>query len=72
MNVLHGLTFPLSIKEGEIVDGTGKPIILANRNSLETPLNPTGRDAILIVICFLLNEAFEYDKIDQILKKHYG
>lgn len=69
MNTLIGLTLPLTIKEGEIVDGTGKPIIMANRNSLETPLNPAGRDAILVLTCHLLNEAFQYDNADRILTK---
>lgn len=67
MNALNGLTLPLSIKEGDIVDATGKPVIMANRNSLETPLNPSGRDAILALTCKLLNDSFTYDHADRIL-----
>ena len=68
MNTLNGLTLPLSIKEGEIVDAKGKPVLMANRNSLETPLNPSGRDAILQLTCKLLNDAFQYDHADRILQ----
>lgn len=68
MNALKGLTHPLKIQGGVIVDATGKPVIEVIRNSLQTPLTPTGRDAILVLTCQLLNEAFEYDKADMILK----
>jgi len=67
--VFKGLTLPISYKEGNIVDGMGKVIVTSERNSLITPLNPTGREAILQVIVVLLNDAFQYDQIDQILKK---
>lgn len=67
MNALNGLTLPLSIKNGDIVDATGKPVIMANRNSLETPLNTAGRDALLALTCKLLNDAFHYDHADRIL-----
>lgn len=66
---LKGLTIPFRYEGGVIVDGSGKEVIKANRNSLETPLGPAGRDAILQLVCVLLNEAFEYDKAAQILKK---
>lgn len=66
---LKGLTLPLRYEGGVIVDGAGKEVIKANRNSLETSLNPTGRDALLQLTCELLNEAFEYDKANMILKK---
>jgi hypothetical protein len=69
MNALKGLTHPLKIKEGVIVDATGKPVIEVNRNSLETPLNPAGRDALLALTCALLNESFEYDKADILLAR---
>lgn len=69
MNALKGLTLPLTIKEGEIVDATGKPVLMANRNSLETPLNSSGRDAILALTCKLLNDAFTYDHADRILNE---
>lgn len=69
-NSLNGLTLPLSVQSGSIVDATGKPIIHANRNSNETPLSPVGRDAIIYLACTLLNEAFQYDKADQILKQY--
>lgn len=66
---LEGLTLPFQYAQGQIIDGAGKPIIKANRNSLETPLNPYGRDAILQLVCHLLNESFEYSKADLILSK---
>lgn len=69
MNALKGLTRPLKIKEGVIVDATGKAIIEVNRNSLETPLNSAGRDALLALTCALLNECFEYDKADILLAR---
>lgn len=69
MNALKGLTHPLKIKEGIITDATGKPIIEVTRNSLETPLNSAGRDALLVLICMLLNESFEYDKADILLAR---
>lgn len=65
---LKGLTLPLSYTGGVIVDAMGKTILEANRNSLETSLGPAGRDAILKLVCVLLNESFEYDKADRILK----
>lgn len=68
-NTLKGLTLPLRYEGGVIVDAAGKEIIKANRNSLETSLNPSGRDAILQLACILLNESFEYDKAAQIFKK---
>jgi len=61
------LTLPFKYECGVIVDGSGKTIIEANRNSLTTPLGPASRDAILKLTCILLNEAFEYDKADRIL-----
>lgn len=66
---LKGLTIPFRYEGGVILDGSGKEVIKANRNSLETPLGPAGRDAILQLTCVLLNEAFEYDKASQILRK---
>lgn len=66
---LKGLSIPFKYEGGVIVDGAGKEVIKANRNSLETPLGPAGRDAILHLTCVLLNEAFEYDKAAQILRK---
>jgi hypothetical protein len=69
MKVFEGLTLPLKVKDGNIVDALQKPVLLGNWNSLETPLNVTGRQAILEVVCYLLNESFEYDKIDKVLAK---
>lgn len=66
---LKGLSLPLRYEGGVILDGAGKIIIEANRNSLETSLGPAGRDAILKLTCDLLNEAFEYDKAAVILRK---
>lgn len=68
-NYLKGLTIPLRYEGGVIIDGAGKEIIKANRNSLETSLCPAGRDAILKLACELLNKAFEYDEADKILSK---
>lgn len=67
-NYLKGLSLPLRYEGGVILDGSGKEIIKANRNSLETSLNPAGRDAILQLACCLLNQAFEYDQADTILR----
>lgn len=69
MDALKNLILPLRYESGVIVDATGKEIIKANRNSLETPLTPCGRDAILQLACILLNESFEYDKAERILSK---
>lgn len=69
MNALKGLTLPVKYQYGVITDANGKTIIKAERNRLETPLNPSGRDAILQLVCTLLNESFEYDKADKILAK---
>lgn len=66
---LKNLSLPLRYSGGVIVDGSGKTVIEANRNSLETPLSPAGRDALLMLACELLNESFEHDKADRILKK---
>lgn len=65
---MKGLTLPFKYEGGVIVDGAGKTVIQAERNSLVTPLNPCDRDNILKLTCVLLNEAFEYDKADRILK----
>ena len=65
---MKNLTLPFKYESGIIVDGAGKPVIESNRNSLETPLNPCDRDNILKLTVILLNEAFEYDKADRILK----
>lgn len=67
--ILQGLSLPLKYEYGVITDGAGKEIIKANRNSLETPLNPAGRDAILKLVCELLNKSFDYDEAHQILNK---
>lgn len=69
MNILERLTLPLKHEGGCIKDATGKIIICANRDANETPLSPGGRDAMLKLTVELLNEAFEYDKADMILKK---
>jgi hypothetical protein len=68
-NYLKGLTLPFHYTGGVIVDGTGKEIIKANRNSLETSLGPAGRDAILQLVCVLLNKSFEHDEAAQILRE---
>jgi hypothetical protein len=67
MNVLKGLTLPLKVKDGSIIDATGKPVINGHWNGLETPLNTTGRQAILELACKLLNDSFTYDQADKIL-----
>lgn len=69
MYILKNLTLPLSYSSGTIVDGSGQTIIKANRDSNTTPLHPYQRDAILKLVCELLNEAFQYDKADLLLKK---
>lgn len=66
---LTGLTLPLKYQYGVIIDGAGKEVIKANRNSLETPLTPAGRDAILMLTCELLNQSFQHDQAANILKK---
>lgn len=65
---MKGLILPFKYEYGHIADGAGKTIIHAERNSLITPLNPCDRDDILKLVVVLLNEAFEYDKADRILK----
>lgn len=65
---MKGLILPFKYEYGHIADGTGKVILYAERNSLVTPLNPCDRDNILKLVTVLLNEAFEYDKADRILK----
>jgi hypothetical protein len=67
MNVLQGLTLPLKVKDGAIVDGKGKLVLNGIWNSLETPLNTTGRVAILDLACKLPNDSFTYDHADRIL-----
>jgi hypothetical protein len=67
MNALQGLTLPLKVKDGSIIDATGKPVINGHWNGLETPLNTTGRQAILELACKLLNDSFTYDHADRIL-----
>lgn len=67
MSALKGLTLPLKVKDGNIVDGTGKPVISGHWNGSETPLNSTGRQAILELACKLLNDSFTYDHADRIL-----
>jgi hypothetical protein len=69
MQVLNGLLLPLKVKDGNIIDASEKVIIQGEFNSLITPLSSTGRQAIIEVACYLLNESFQYDKIDQILNK---
>jgi hypothetical protein len=69
MKVLNGLLLPLKVKDGNIVDTSEKVIMKGEFNSLITPLNSTGRQAIIEVVCHLLNESFQYDKIDQILNQ---
>lgn len=68
MNTLSGLTLPLKYEGDVIVDANGKTVIKAERNSLITPLNPTGRDAILKLACELLNKSMQYDEAARILK----
>lgn len=68
--ILAGLTLPLKFNSGNIVDGEGKIIMRANRDANTTPpLSPGGRDAMLKLATELLNEAFQYDKADHILKR---
>lgn len=67
MNALKGLTLPLKVKDGNIVDATDKPVLHGNWNSLETPLSPNGRGAIVALACKLLNDSFTYDHADRIL-----
>lgn len=69
MNALQGLTLPLKVKDDSIVDATGKPVINGHWNGLETPLNSTGRKAILQLACKLLNDSFTYDHADRILNE---
>ena len=66
---LNNLSLPLRYEHGVIVDASGKQVIKANRNSNETPLLPAGRDALLMLTCELLNEAFEHGRHQTILKK---
>jgi len=68
LSTLSGLTLPLEYKYGSIYDARGKEIIKANRDSLTTSLNPAGRDAILQLTVYLLNEALISDKADIILE----
>jgi len=66
---MRGLTLPIFYKDGEIKDGLGKTIIIAERDPNNTPLSPAGQDAILQLACHLINEAYQYDKASTILKK---
>lgn len=70
MNSLQGLTLPLTVESGRIVDASGKEVLKANRESNETPLTPVGRDALIRLTCDLLNKAFEYNEASDILSKH--
>lgn len=65
---LQGLTLPFKYEGGAIIDGAGKTVIMANREN-SSPISPAGRDGLLQLVVVLLNEAFEYDKAVQILKK---
>lgn len=69
---MKGLTLPFKYEFGVIVDGSGRQVLSANRNSLETPLNPTDRDNLLKLACILLNEAFQDDKAERILQAIYN
>ena len=69
MKPFENLILPLKYQDGVIVDGAGKTIIKANRESGETPLTPYGRDAILKLACELLNKSFEFDEATIILKR---
>lgn len=66
--ILSGLTLPLKYDSGSIVDGTGKTVIKANRDSNTAVIPPAARDCLLKLTCELLNEAFAHDKADQIIK----
>lgn len=66
---MKGLTLPFKYEGGVIVDGAGKTVIHAERNSLETSLNPCDRDNILKLTVELLNKSFEYDEADRILNR---
>ena len=66
---MKNLTLPFKYQYGVIVDGSGKTVMEAERNSLETPLSPCDRDNILKLTVELLNKAFEYDEADRILKR---
>lgn len=66
--LLDGLSLPLRYEYGVIKDGSGRKILEANREGGQTPLSPAGRDALLKIVCELLNEGFEHDKINQLLK----
>lgn len=66
---MKNLTLPFKYQYGIIVDGAGKPIMEANRNSLQTPLNPADRDNILKLTVKLLNKAYEYDEADRFINK---
>ena len=67
--ILENLITPFNYSDGCIVDGHGRVIIKANRDANTTPLAPYQRDAVLKLAAVLLNEAFMYDKADQILKE---
>jgi hypothetical protein len=69
MNALQGLTLPLKVNDDRIVDATGKPVINGHWNGMETPLDSTGRKAILQLACKLLNDSFTYDHADRILNE---
>lgn len=68
MDTLKNITLPFAYSHGTIIDGSGNTIIKANRDANSTPLLPYQRDAILKVCVELLNEAFQDDKVEQILK----
>jgi hypothetical protein len=68
-NFLEGLSLPLHYSGGVIKDGSGQTILEANRETGKTPLSPAGRDMLLKIVCELLNESFEHDQINQLIKK---
>lgn len=67
--IFDGLFIPFRYEDGVIVDGAGKTVIKAERDSNKTPLAPYQRDALLKLVCELLNESMQYDHADNILKK---
>jgi hypothetical protein len=65
--IFTNLTTPFKFKDGGIVDGFHNVLISADQSA--GTLLKEERDALLELVVVLLNESFQYDKADQILRK---
>lgn len=56
--MIKGLKLPVQVISGEICDNIGNPILKANREIGQTPLEPTERDALIYLVADLINREF--------------